>query len=195
MSTFLPLYLPGIRLSFFTITLSLLSFHSDCDCNCCNHESHLRIFAFSPPLRIPPVIRVPPLTLARWPPEGAASSFGYPANCSGPCLGANPLILAGVPLIFHDVLAAQRIPKAFSSKYRLNTPQLVFYRFYFLTRSFPLRKMQSLKHTYVRKSISRRICRGFADRRLRSLCQLFQAHRSAVTPTLPCPAISAQSQK
>src|SRR6266480_4068835 len=41
------------------------------------------------------VIRVPPLTLAQWPPEGAANRCGHPANLSGLCLGANPLTVAG----------------------------------------------------------------------------------------------------
>src|SRR6266480_1440037 len=50
-----------------------------------------------PSLRTRPVIRVPPLTLAPWPPEGAANHCGRPANGSGPSLGAKPLMLAGVP--------------------------------------------------------------------------------------------------
>src|SRR6266480_8110440 len=51
----------------------------------------------SPPLPTLHVIRVPPLTLAIRSPEGAAIHCGYPANLSAARLGANPLILAGVP--------------------------------------------------------------------------------------------------
>ena len=49
------------------------------------------------------VIRVPPLSLARWPPKVAANTCGHPANFSGPYLGATPLMLAGVPLTTRGV--------------------------------------------------------------------------------------------
>ena len=55
-----------------------------------------RLYSF-PSLPTPPVIRVPPLTLARWPPEGASNHYGHPANISGPSLGTKPLRSAGVP--------------------------------------------------------------------------------------------------
>ena len=52
------------------------------------------------------VISVPPLTLARRPPERAANNCGHPANRGRRYLGANPLTLAGVPLITRGVVAA-----------------------------------------------------------------------------------------
>ena len=45
------------------------------------------------------VIRVPPLTLALWPPEGGLIIVGTSANLSGHSLGTNPLLLAGVPIM------------------------------------------------------------------------------------------------
>ncbi len=40
----------------------------------------------------------PPLTLAPWPPEGAAKKIvGTPLTLARPVLGANPLKLAGMP--------------------------------------------------------------------------------------------------
>jgi len=46
-----------------------------------------------PRLRTHCVIRVPPLTLASWPPEGTANNCGRLANLSGLCVGASPLRL------------------------------------------------------------------------------------------------------
>jgi len=46
-------------------------------------------------LPTPRVVRVPSLTLARRPPEGATNNCGRPANLSGPCLGAAPAKISG----------------------------------------------------------------------------------------------------
>ena len=51
-----------------------------------------------------------PLTLAPWPPKGAANNCGQYANLSDHRLVADPLTLAGVPLIT-AVLVAEGIAR------------------------------------------------------------------------------------
>src|SRR5947207_11026651 len=66
-------------------------------CVACRKWRLLRCATLSPPQSTSPVIRVPPLTLARWPPEGRANNREHPANLSGPYFRANPLTIAGYP--------------------------------------------------------------------------------------------------